>query len=123
MKKRLISGILFSIVILLASCGGKGERHLQMALDENNFLKGDLKGYVSAVYKINYMNNTYEILRGDLFENKVYLKDGEYTIEFEGKTYVLYEAKHPIDLFGNGSTILKWQLDSNLYIEDVPDGY
>lgn len=107
----------------MVSCGSNTSRNLQICIDANNFIKGKFKGYATGVYKIDLLNNSYERVNGELLEYKVYLKDGEYTIDFNGDTYVLQKVSHPIDLFGTGVYIFKWKFDQHYYIEDIPHSY
>lgn len=106
----------------MISCGPNASRDVQKTLDSSNFLKGEFKGYASGVYQVDE-NNTYERIDGDLLEYKVYLKDGEYMIDFNGETYVLQKLIHPIDLFGTGNTLLKWKFNYDYYIDDIPHSY
>lgn len=107
----------------IVPCGSNARRDAQKTFDSRNFLKGDFKGYANGVYKIDVLNNAYECIDGEVLEYKVYLKDGEYTIDFNGETYVLQEVANPIDLFGSGIIVFKWKFNSDYYIEDIPKGY
>lgn len=114
------------VALFLVSCGPNAKRDAQKTLDSVNFLKGELRGYVTGVYKVDFLNNTYEridAIDGDLLEYKVYFQDGEYTIDFNGDTYVLQKVSHPIDIFGTGLHTLKWKFNYEYYIEDIPHSY
>ena len=112
----------FAIVVMvtLQSCDNFGH-NMKIAWDagpvENLSHGGTFKGY-AAVYTIDWIEgirtrsyNTY----------KVYMKDnGDYVIDYEGETYVLQKVAEPI---GEEPYALKWNIDYNHYIEDVPHSY
>lgn len=121
--KTLLKCLLLIFTLVIASCGPNADRDRQKMLDANNFMKGELKGYASGVYLLDVGNNSYNRIDGETLEYKVYLNDGEYTIDFDGDTYVLSKIENPIDLFGNGVILLKWKFGNGYYIEDIPHSY
>lgn len=78
---------------------------------------GKFKGYVH-LYTIDWLENTSSCSDNTyrIYENS----DGEYIINYEGTDYVLRRADEP---FENGYNTLKWQMDYNHYIEDIPSSY
>lgn len=78
---------------------------------------GTFKGYV-AVYTIDWIAGT-QTRSSDTY--RVYMKDnGEYVIDYEDESYILQKAAEPI---GEEPFVLKWKIDYNHYIEDVPHSY
>ena len=70
------------------------------------------------VYTIDWLN--YTKTRSDK-QYRVYTKsNGEYVIDYEGNNYTLKKADEP---FGEGIYALKWTMDYNHYIEDVPTSW
>lgn len=118
---KYLYAIMAIIALCFSSCGQNGKREAQLAIDANNFLKGDFKGY-ATVYVIDFINNSYERDGGGVNEYKVYEDDGDYKIDYRGETYILQEVDSPIEI-ANGYTKLKWKLDYNHYIEDIPHSY
>lgn len=118
--KIMVSATFISIMVVLQSCDNFN-RNAKLTWDsgpvENISHGGTFKGYV-AVYTIDWLNDTKE-RSSDTY--RVYLKDnGEYVIDYEDETYILQEANEPI---GDGVYALKWKIDYNHYIEDVPHSY
>lgn len=116
----MVSAAFISIMVVLQSCDNFN-RNAKLTWDsgpvENISHGGTFKGYV-AVYTIDWLNDTKE-RSSDTY--RVYLKDnGEYVIDYEDETYILQEANEPI---GDGVYALKWKIDYNHYIEDVPHSY
>lgn len=84
---------------------------------ENAIHGGTFKGYV-AVYTIDWLDYT-KTRSEDTY--RVYKKsNGDYVIDYDGDTYILQEADEP---FGEGIYALKWKIDYNHYIEDIPTSW
>lgn len=118
--KKMVFILSFVMVDLFYSCDNIG-RHAKIAWDEGPVEKirhnGTFKGYVS-VYTINWIDET-QTESNERY--RVYQKeDGDYVIDYEGDVYVLQEASEPVKV---GIHALKWKLDYNHYIIDVPQSY
>lgn len=113
----------FAIValVLLQSCNNFS-RDVKKVWDsgpiENFFHGGTFKGY-AIVY-------TYDCIEGIIIgsseeTHRVYKrKSGEYVIDYLDETYVLKEMANPI---GEEPFALKWMIDNDHYIMDVPHSY
>ena len=109
-----------SITVALQSCDNFS-RDAKKAWDagpmENISHGGTFKGY-AAVYTIDWTDGS-RTRSSDTY--RVYKKDnGEYVIDYEGETYILRKVDEPI---GEEPYVLKWKIDYNHYIEDVPHSY
>lgn len=124
MKMKNFSTILMATFLLLSanlfiSCGN--EKAKEVLWDsgpiENIAHGGTYAGKVS-VYTIDWLE--YTKTRSDK-QYSVYKKsNGDYVIDYEGRNYILQKADGP---FGEGVYALKWKLDYNHYIEDVPTSW
>lgn len=108
-------------ILGLCSCGQNGKRDRRYLIDSSIFHVGTLKGYAS-VYEIDFLNDTYR--RDDAYTDEipgypVYKKmNGDYYIRYKGQDVLLQRATNEYKL---GKYIsLKWMLDYNHYIEDIP---
>lgn len=118
--KAMACAFVVSFTIVLQSCDNFG-RDAKKAWDagpvENISHGGTFKGY-AAVYTIDWIEGT-QTRSSDTY--RVYMKDnGEYVIDYEDETYILQEVAEPI---GEEPFALKWKIDYNHYIEDVPHSY
>lgn len=84
---------------------------------ENIHHGGSFVGYVN-VYTIDWLEGTKSRSSN---RYRVYKKNnGTYIIDYEGENYILYKADEP---YGSGAYALKWQMDYNHYIEDIPTSF
>ena len=114
MKK--IIGFCCFILVLLTGCGRNNKSYDSSPIIEAMH-DGTFVGYTS-VYTINWSKNTKT--RSDE-TYPVYRKyNGTYTIDYKGDTYTIYKADEP---FGSGIYSLKYQIDYNHYIEEIPTSY
>ena len=118
--KVMVCAIVVSFTVVLQSCDNFS-RDAKIAWDaglvENISHGGTFKGYV-AVYTIDWIEGS-RTRSSDTY--RVYMKNnGKYVIDYENETYVLQKVNEPI---GEGPYALKWKIDYNHYIEDVPDSY
>lgn len=99
------------------NCSRDAKKEWDSGLIENISHGGTFKGYV-AVYTIDWTEGS---LTRSSDTYRVYLKDnGEYVIDYEGETYILKKVEKPI---GEEPYSLKWKIDYNHYVEDVPHSY
>lgn len=116
----LVMVALFSISsFVLSSC--TKEKAKEVLWDsgpiENLAHGGTYAGKVS-VYTIDWLE--YTKTRSDE-QYRVYKKsNGDYVIDYNGNNYLLQKADEP---FGEGIYALKWKIDYNHYIEDVPTSW
>lgn len=118
MKTRFIYVVMALICIsVLTSCKNAG-RHADLLIQQYSH-SGRLCGH-AFVYETDYggkvtmSEETYPI-----YENE----DGSYTIEYGGDNYALTELGSYIDAFNDGSTLLKYKIDSRHYVENIPSSY
>ena len=110
--------VLISICFLSSCTKEKAKEVLWDSGPVENFAhSGTYVGKVN-VYTIDWLN--YTKTRSDK-QYRVYKKsNGEYVIDYEGNNYTLKKADEP---FGEGIYALKWTMDYNHYIEDVPTSW
>ncbi len=110
--------VLISICFLSSCTKEKAKEVLWDSGPVENFAhSGTYVGKVN-VYTIDWLN--YTKTRSDK-QYRIYKKsNGEYVIEYEGNNYTLKKADEP---FGEGIYALKWTMDYNHYIEDVPTSW
>ena len=105
------------LAIMLCGCGNSGKKMWDSGVIENVLHDGTFVGYVN-VYTINWHEDTKS---RSSEQYRVYKKDnGIYTIDYEGENYVVKEADEP---YGTGIYALKYKIDYNHYIEDIPTSY
>ncbi|MDE6101119.1 MAG: hypothetical protein K2G01_08740 [Paramuribaculum sp.] len=78
---------------------------------------GTFKGDV-AVYTIDWLDHTSK--RSEETYSVYEKSNGDYIIVYDGKDCLLKKADEP---FGNGLYELKWKIDYNHYIEDIPTSW
>jgi len=118
--KAMVCAFAIGIIVVLQSCDNFS-RDAKKTWDagpvENMLHGGTFKGY-AAVYTIDWIEGT-QTRSSDTY--RVYMKDdGEYVIDYKDDTYILQKADEPI---GEEPYALKWKIDYNHYIKDVPHSY
>ena len=116
----MVCAIVVSFTVVLQSCDNFS-RVAKIKWDagpvENMLHGGTFKGY-ATVYTIDWSEGS---RTGSSDTYRVYMKDnGEYVIDYEDETYILQKVDEPI---GEYPYALKWKIDYNHYIEDVPHSY
>ena len=118
--KVMVCAFLVSFIVALQSCDNfsrNAKKAWDSGLAENISHRGTFKGY-AAVYTIDWIEGS-RTRSSDTY--RVYLKDnGEYVIDYEDETYILKKVDEPM---GENPYSLKWKIDYNHYVEDVPNSY
>ena len=103
------------LAMVLYGCGNTGKKVWDSGVIESVRHGGTFVGYVS-VYEINWLEDTKS---RSSEQYRVYKKsDGVYIIDYEGEDYVIKEADTP---YGSGIYALKYKIDYNHYIEELPN--
>lgn len=111
--------LIFSGTSLLSSCTKEKAKELlwDSGLYENLAHGGTYAGKV-RVYTIDWLDYT---KTASDEEYRVYKKsNGDYVIDYDGESCILQKADEP---FEGGIYTLKWKIDYNHYIEDVPKSW
>lgn len=110
----------FLLICSLMSCSN-AERDAKKIWDSSPAQEfahsGKFKGY-AAVYTIDWLEDT-KTRSSETY--RVYEKsNGDYIIDYNGKNCILQKANPP---YGEGIYSLKWKIDYNHYIEEIPSSY
>lgn len=109
--------VAFLVTTMLCGCGNSGKKAWDSGIIENVSHGGTFVGYVS-VYTIDWQEGTKS---RSSEQYRVYKKnDGTYIVDYEGDNCIIKKANKP---YGTGTYALKYKIDYNHYIEDIPTSY
>lgn len=101
----------------VTSCGNT-ERQVQL-LTDIYLHSGKLRGYASVLEldedgQVTRSEKTYPVYEYD---------DGTFSIDCDGDDYGLTEMNEPISPYGDNIYLLRYKIDYNHYIEEIPTSY
>ena len=113
----LLVAVMLICLTGITSCGNT-ERQVQL-LTDIYLHSGELRGYASVYFffldgKITRSEKTYPVYEYD---------DGTFSIDCDGDDYGLTELNEPISLYGDNFYLLRYKIDYNHYIVEIPTSY
>lgn len=113
----LLVAVMLICLTGITSCGNT-ERQVQL-LTDIYLHSGRLRGYASVFEmdgdgKVTRSEKTYPVYEYD---------DGTFSIDCDGDDYGLTEMNEPISPYGDNIYLLRYKIDYNHYIEEIPTSY
>ena len=113
----LLVAVMLICLTGVTSCGNT-ERQVQL-LTDIYLHSGRLRGYASVFEldgdgQVTRSEKTYPVYEND---------DGTFSIDCDGDDYGLTEMNEPISPYGDNIYLLRYKIDYNHYIEEIPTSY
>lgn len=113
----LLVAVMLICLTGITSCGNT-ERQVQL-LTDIYLHSGKLRGYASVLEldgdgQVTRSEKTYPVYEYD---------DGTFSIDCDGDDYGLTELNQPISPYGDNFYLLRYKIDYNHYIEEIPTSY
>lgn len=113
---------LLVVVMLICLTGvtscGNAERQVQL-LTDIYLHSGRLRGYASVFE----MDGDGQVIRSEKTYPVYEYDDGTFSIDCDGDDYGLTEMNEPISPYGDNIYLLRYKIDYNHYIEEIPTSY
>lgn len=113
----LLVVVMFICLTGVTSCGNT-ERQVQL-LTDIYLHSGRLRGYASVFE----MDGDGQVTRSEKTYPVYEYDDGTFSIDCDGDDYGLTEMDEPISPYGGNIYLLRYKIDYNHYIEEIPTSY
>ena len=113
----LLVAVMLICLTGVTSCGNT-ERQVQL-LTDIYLHSGRLRGYASVFE----MDGDGQVTRSEKTYPVYEYDDGTFSIDCDGDDYGLTELNEPISPYGDNIYLLRYKIDYNHYIEEIPTSY